>query len=165
MIPRAFEYERPATLGAAIAALQRLGDAGKLIAGGHSLLPMMKLRLATPEVLVDLGDITELRGIQERDGRLRIGSLTTHATLEHDKDVARLVPLLPRVAELIADPTVRNWGTLGGSLAHADPSADWPAAMLALGASIEIVGDKGRRLVAAQAYFKGLFDVDLRTDQ
>jgi aerobic carbon-monoxide dehydrogenase medium subunit len=162
MIPSAFDYLRPASLSEALAALATHGDAARAMAGGHSLLPMMKLRMASPELLVDINELAELHGIRVSAGEVVIGAATTHAALEHDASVARALPLLSSVAHQIADPTVRNRGTLGGSLAHADPSADWPAAMLALDAVIDIASAAGSRSVAARDFFSGLFETALQ---
>ena len=162
MIPNAFDYVRPTTLQAAIAALAQHGDAARPMAGGHSLLPMMKLRLAGPEVLIDINELSELHGISIGADEVTIGAATTHATLEHHPALAEALPLIPRVAQQIADPAVRNRGTLGGSLAHADPSADWPAAMLALDARIDVAGAAGSRSIAAADFFEGLFATALR---
>jgi carbon-monoxide dehydrogenase medium subunit len=126
---------------------------------------MMKLRLAAPATLIDIAGLAELRGIDVGAEEVVIGAATTHAELEHDAEVAKALPLIPAVAHLIADPTVRNHGTLGGSLAHADPSADWPAAMLALDATLDVIGPQGSRSIAANAFFKGLFETDLRLDE
>ncbi len=150
MIPNAFDYLRPASLQAAIAALAQHGDAARPVAGGHSLLPMMKLRLAGPELLIDINELRELHGVAIGADEATIGAATTHATLEHHPALAEALPLIPLVAHQIADPTVRNRGTLGGSLAHADPSADWPAAMLALDARIDVAGAAGSRSIAAE---------------
>lgn len=162
MIPAAFDYTRVGSLASAIALMQGHAGNAKLLAGGHSLLPLMKLRLASPALLIDIGDVPELQDVVIRDGEAIIGAGVRHATLEHDSALAVAVPLLPLVAKTIADPAVRNRGTLGGSLAHADPSADWPAAMLALNASLEIVGPAGTRNLSADKFFKGLFQTDLR---
>lgn len=165
MIPSAFEYLRPVSLAEALEQLARAGDGAKLMSGGHSLLPMMKLRLAAPAAVIDIAGLEELRGIRVGADEIVIGAATTHAELEHDADVAKALPLIPAVAHLIADPAVRNRGTLGGSLAHADPSADWPAAMLALDATMDVVGPQGSRSIAANAFFKGLFETDLGPDE
>jgi carbon-monoxide dehydrogenase medium subunit len=162
MIPTAFEYVRPASLSDAIAALAQHADTAKPMAGSHSLMPMMKLRLAGPEVLIDVNELSELHGVSVGKDEVVIGAATTHATLEHHVEVAAALPLIPAVAHQIADPTVRNRGTLGGSLAHADPSADWPAAMLALDAIIDVTGAGGSRSIAARDFFKGLFETALQ---
>lgn len=165
MIPSAFDYHRPASLAEALVRLAEAGEGAKLLSGGHSLLPMMKLRLAAPATLIDIAALPELRGITIGADAVDIGAATTHAEIEHHPGLAAALPLLPRVAGLIADPTVRNRGTLGGSLAHADPSADWPAAMLALDATLDVAGPQGVRSVAAGAFFKGLFETALRPDE
>ena len=161
MISDVFDYERPASLVHAIAALAQHGDVARVIAGGHSLLPMMKLRLAAPEVLIDINALPELQGIEIGADEVLIGAATTHATLEHHAALAAALPLIPLVAHQIADPTVRNRGTLGGSLAHADPSADWPAVMLALGARIDVAGRNGARSIAIEDFFQGMFETAL----
>jgi carbon-monoxide dehydrogenase medium subunit len=162
MIPNSFDYVRATSLQGAIAALAQHGDAARPMAGGHSLLPMMKLRLAGPELLIDINALSELHGIAIGADEVTIGAATTHATLEHHAALAEVLPLIPLVAQQIADPTVRNRGTLGGSLAHADPSADWPAAMLALDARIDVTGAAGSRSIAAADFFEGLFATALR---
>jgi len=165
MIPSAFEYTRPSSLSDALAQLVQGGDGAKLMSGGHSLLPMMKLRLAAPGTLIDIAELPELQGIIIGASEVVIGAATTHAQLEHHAELAKALPLLPSIAGLIADPTVRNRGTIGGSLAHADPSADWPAAMLALDATIEVIGPQGERSIPAASFFKGLFETALRPDE
>ena len=165
MIPRAFEYVRPSSLSEAIALLAQGGEGAKLLSGGHSLLPMMKLRLADPSTLIDVSELTDLRGITIGTNEIVVGAATTHAELEHHAELASVAPMFAVVGHQIADPTVRNRGTIGGSLAHADPSADWPAAMLALDATIDIVGANGPRSIAADSFFKGLFETDLASDE
>jgi carbon-monoxide dehydrogenase medium subunit len=153
MIPVAFDYVRPSTLDEAIGLLAKHGDDAKLLAGGHSLIPAMKLRLSQPGVVVDIGRIGSLRSISERDGKIEIGALTTHYAIESSELLTRLCPLLPEVAGKIGDVQVRNKGTVGGSCVHADPAADWPAAMLALNAEFEISGPGGNRTVQAEHFF------------
>jgi aerobic carbon-monoxide dehydrogenase medium subunit len=153
MIPAAFDYVRPATLDEALGLLAKHGDDAKVLAGGHSLIPAMKLRLSQPRVLVDIGRIGDLRSISERDGKIAIGALTTHYDIESSDLLARSCPLLPEVAGKIGDVQVRNKGTIGGSCVHADPAADWPAAMLALDAEFEIAGSGRSRTVSAQDFF------------
>lgn len=165
MIPNEFRYHRPDSLVTAIGLLQALGDGTKLLAGGHSLLPSMKLRLATPQTLIDINHLAELRGIAVRGDEVVIGATTTHAAIEHSPILAEYAPLLPRVAAQIADPTVRNRGTLGGSLANGDPSADWPAAMICADATFDLAGSQGRRSVRAEQFFKGLFETALAADE
>ncbi|HEX7913719.1 MAG TPA: xanthine dehydrogenase family protein subunit M [Paraburkholderia sp.] len=165
MIPRAFEYVRPDSLSEAIRLLVGGGEEAKLLSGGHSLLPMMKLRLASPGTLIDVSELADLRGITIDANEVVIGAATTHAELEHHVELNRVLPMFATVGHQIADPTVRNRGTLGGSLAHADPSADWPAAMLALEAKLDVIGAKGARSIAADSFFKGLFETDLEPDE
>jgi carbon-monoxide dehydrogenase medium subunit len=153
MIPVAFDYVRPATLDEALGLLARHGDEAKVLAGGHSLIPAMKLRLSQPKVVVDIGRIGNLRSISERDGKIAIGALSTHYDIESSALLARSCPLLPEVAGKIGDVQVRNKGTIGGSCVHADPAGDWPAAMLALDAEFEIVGPGGSRTVSAKDFF------------
>ena len=153
MIPAAFDYVRPATLDEALGLLARHGEEAKVLAGGHSLIPAMKLRLSQPRVVVDIGRIGDLRSISERDGKIAIGALTTHYDIESSAFLARSCPLLPELAGKIGDVQVRNKGTIGGSCVHADPAGDWPAAMLALDAEFEIAGPGGSRTVSAQDFF------------
>ncbi|HTX12957.1 MAG TPA: xanthine dehydrogenase family protein subunit M [Solirubrobacteraceae bacterium] len=151
MIPAEFDYTAPETLEDAITALSDGGEDAKLLAGGHSLLPLMKLRLATPSLLVDLRKVPGLHGIQREDGSWRIGALTPHAELEHTPDLG----VVSVVAGTIADPQVRNRGTIGGSLAHGDPASDLPAAMLITEASVTLQGAGGQqRTVAAADFFR-----------
>jgi aerobic carbon-monoxide dehydrogenase medium subunit len=151
MIPAEFDYTAPETLEDAIKALSDGGEDAKLLAGGHSLLPLMKLRLATPSLLVDLRKVPGLHGIQREDGNWRIGALTAHAELEHTPDLG----VVSLVAGTIADPQVRNRGTIGGSLAHGDPASDLPAVMLITEASVTLQGAGGQqRTVAAADFFR-----------
>jgi len=164
MIPVAFDYRRAASVDDAVKLLA--GSAGaKLIAGGHSLVPLMKLRLSEPTVLIDIGRIPALAGIREAGGAIEIGACTTHYQVSSSALVRERCPLLAEAAGSIGDSQVRNRGTLGGSLAHADPSADYPAAMLALDATVLVQGPKGARQVAARDFFQGVFTVDLAPDE
>ena len=158
MIPAAFEYFAPQSVKEALGLLEKHGDNAKLLAGGHSLLPIMKLRLAQPKVIVDLGRITGLDGIKADGQKIAIGALVTHDAIENNAVLKEKCPLLPETAAVIGDMQVRNRGTIGGSLAHADPAADYPAAMLALDAEVVAVGSKGTRTIAG-----GQFFVDLLT--
>lgn len=157
MIPTAFDYHAPRSVGEAISLLSSLGDDAKLLAGGHSLLPMMKLRFAQPGNLIDLGKITELRGISQVGNEIRIGAMTTEHELLNSKLLAEKVPLLVEGASLIADPQVRYKGTIGGDISHGDPGNDHPALMLALDASFVLQGAKGERVVKADGYFLGMY--------
>jgi len=152
MIPAQFDYHRPATLDEAVRLLAQSEDS-KVLAGGHSLLPAMKLRLAQPKTIVDLGRIADLRYIREQNGRVAIGAMTTHFEIETSALLLNKCPLLPELAPHIGDVQVRNKGTFGGSLVHADPAADWPAAVLALEAEFEIAGPNGHRTIRAADFF------------
>ncbi len=152
MIPSQFDYHRPTTLDEALRLLSQSEDA-KVLAGGHSLLPAMKLRLAQPKTIVDVGRIADLRYIREQNGLIAIGAMTTHFEIESSALLQDKCPLLPELALHIGDVQVRNKGTFGGSLVHADPAADWPAAVLALNAEFEIAGPNGRRTVKAADFF------------
>jgi carbon-monoxide dehydrogenase medium subunit len=165
MISGSFEYFAPTALDEALSLLQEHGDDAKVLAGGHSLIPTMKLRLAEPAVIIDIGRIGGLKGISESGGKLVIGALTTHHELESSDLVQQKVPLLAQTAAEIGDVQVRNKGTIGGSLAHADPAADWPAAILALDADIQIAGPNGERTVKATDFFQGLYETDLGDDE
>ncbi len=149
MYPAAFEYHDPATVKDALALLKQHGDRAKLLAGGHSLIPLMKLRLASPAVIIDLGRVAELAGIREESGALVIGAMTTHHAIEASPLVRAKVPLVAEVAASIGDIQVRNRGTIGGSVAHADPAADWPAALLALAADVQAIGSRPRTMPAS----------------
>ena len=165
MIPGSFEYFAPTALDEALSLLQEHGDDAKVLAGGHSLIPTMKLRLAEPAVIIDIGGIGSLKGISESGGNLVIGALTTHHELESSDLVQQKVPLLAATAAEIGDVQVRNKGTIGGSLAHADPAADWPATILALDADLQITGPNGERTVKATDFFQGLYETDLGDDE
>jgi len=165
MIPAAFEYHTPSTIGEATALLAKLGDDAKVLSGGQSLIPLMKLRLASPAHLVDINGIPGLSGIREADGFLRIGALTRESELEESEVVRSRYPLLHYTSKVIADPLVRNLATVGGNLAHGDPANDHPATMLALGAEIVAVGPKGERRVPIASFFTGPFATSLRPDE
>jgi carbon-monoxide dehydrogenase medium subunit len=164
MNPSAFTYQRAASVQDALALLARSADA-KLLAGGHSLLPLMKLRLAAPGTIVDLSGVRELRGIRRDGDGFVIGAMTTHREIERSRELAAACPLLPEAAAQIGDPLVRNRGTIGGSLAHADPAADFPACVLALGATLDVEGPNGGRSIAADDFFTGLFATALAPDE
>jgi len=157
MIPAAFDYVRAEFLAQAIDLLQSDPDATKLVAGGHTLIPALKLRLATPALLIDIRGLKELKGIRIDDKGIRIGALATHAELLASDPLHEASPLFRQAANLIADPQVRNRGTIGGSLANADPAADWPAVVIALGAELEIAHAGGYRRVAARDFFVDIF--------
>lgn len=157
MIPPAFDYHAPRSIGEAIALLSSLGDEAKLLAGGHSLLPMMKLRFAQPGALIDINRIPELRGIREEGGLIRIGAMTTESELIASPLLQQKLPLLPEAALLIADPQVRNRGTIGGDIAHGDPGNDHPAIAMALDATFVLQGPQGERRVLAVDFFLGTY--------
>lgn len=165
MIPASFDYLTPTTLGEAVEALVSHGEDARVIAGGHSLLPMMKLRLARPGVLVDLSKIPDLRGIQQEHGQITIGALTTHYEIESSDLLKDKCPLLPQTARVIGDAQVRNRGTIGGSLAHADPAADIPASILALGGELRVRGLDSDRWIRAEDFFLGLMTTALKPDE
>ena len=165
MIPTTFDYVRATSIDDALAKLKAAGGNAKLLAGGHSLVPLMKLRLSEPKALVDIARIPGLSGIREKDGRIEIGAGTTHAEVAASTLLREKCPVVANAAAEIGDPQVRNRGTLGGSLAHADPSADYPPVMLAVDADIHIKGQSGWRVVKASDFFLNLFTVDLAPDE
>jgi carbon-monoxide dehydrogenase medium subunit len=165
MIPPSFDYHAPQTLGEAVDLLGRHGDEAKVLSGGQSLLPMLKLRLAQPGHLVDIGRIPGLEYVEEKDGVLAIGGRTREAALERSEIVRSRYPLLADTAAVIADPIVRNLATVGGNLAHGDPANDHPAAMIALGARVVATGRKGQREIAIDDLFTGLFATALAADE
>jgi len=165
VIPAAFEYYAPGSIGEAVSLLARLGGESKLLAGGHSLLPMMKLRFAQPAHLIDLNRIADLRGIREERGELVIGAMTTEAELIASSFVRNKVPLLAEGAGSIADPQVRYRGTIGGDISHGDPGNDHPALMLALDASFVLTGPRGQRTLKSDGYFLGLYETQLAADE
>ena len=165
MYPAQFEYHKASTVKEALDLLGKYKDEAKLLAGGHSLLPAMKLRLAQPKHLIDIGKVSGLSGVKEDGGTLVIGAMTTHYAIESSALLKSKCPLLPEVAGHIGDPMVRNMGTIGGSLAHADPAADWPAAAIALNADLVAEGPKGKRTIKADDFFKGLLTTALADDE
>jgi aerobic carbon-monoxide dehydrogenase medium subunit len=165
LISSAFEYQRATSIDDAVAKLQAANGSGKLIAGGHSLVPLMKLRLSEPQVLIDIARIPGLSGIREASGGLEIGAGTVHSDIASSPLVREQCPALADAAAAIGDPQVRNRGTIGGSLAHADPTADYPAVMLAVDADLQISGARGTRTVRANGFFQDLFTVDLAPDE
>jgi carbon-monoxide dehydrogenase medium subunit len=165
VIPAKFKYARADSLDEAIALLAEHGDDAKLLAGGHSLLPLMKLRLATPAVLVDVGNLRDLSYIRDGGDHIAIGGLTRHHDLEHSDLLAERVPLLREAASHVGDPQVRHRGTLGGSLAHGDPASDLPAVVLALGGTIVARGPSGERTIAADDFFAGFLETALAPDE
>jgi len=165
MIPPSFQYHAPGSVDDAVALLNELGDEAKILAGGHSLLPMMKLRFAEPEHLVDINNIESLKGIREENGEIVIGAMTSETALINSALLQEKCPLLPEAAGMIADPQVRNRGTIGGDIAHGDPGNDHPALMMALDASFTLVGPNGSRQVAANDFYLGTFYTVLAADE
>ncbi|HEY2006754.1 MAG TPA: xanthine dehydrogenase family protein subunit M [Solirubrobacteraceae bacterium] len=161
MIPAAFDYRAPETLEEVIRELQENGDEAKLLAGGHSLIPLMKLRLAAPTLLVDIRKLPGLHGVERQNGHWRVGALTPHAVLENSAEVG----LVSTVAGTIADPQVRHRGTIGGSLAHGDPASDLPAAMLVTDAEVTLQGPSGQRTVAAADLFKDYLETEVGPEE
>ncbi len=159
MIPATFDYQKARTVDEAIAAL---AGESNILAGGHSLLPAMKLRMSRPSKLVDITGLPALKGIREEDGEIVIGAAVTHAEIGNDKLVKNKLPFFAQAASVIGDLQVRNHGTIGGSLAHADPAADWPALVLAADGAIEVQGNDGKRRIKATDFFTGLFSTALR---
>ena len=165
MIPAAFEYHAPTSIIEASALLARLGEDAKILSGGQSLIPLMKLRLANPHHLVDINGIPGLSFIREADGFLRIGALTRESDLEESELIRTRYPLIHDTSQVIADPVVRNLATIGGNLAHADPANDHPAAMLAAGAEIVAAGRGGERRLPIESFFTGPFATALKADE
>jgi len=165
MIPASFDYYRPASVDEALGLLSEHAGA-KLLAGGHSLLPMMKLRLAQPPALIDVGRLADLKGIRRVRGSVHVGALTTHAELASSQELKAHCPLIPEAAAKIGDPAVRNRGTIGGNIAHADPASDLPGVLVAAGATVVVGGRNGKeRSVAAKDFFKGLLETDVRESE
>ena len=165
MIPRSFEYSAPGTLTEAVALLQKLGPDAKILSGGQSLIPMMKLRLASPPHIIDINRIPDLDYIAEKEGVLLIGALVRESDLERSELVRSRFPILVDTTSVIADPLVRNQATVCGNLAHGDPANDHPATMLALGASVVAVGPRGEREIPVEKFFPGLFTTLLESGE
>jgi carbon-monoxide dehydrogenase medium subunit len=165
VIPTPFDYSRATSVDDALAKLRAANGDAKLIAGGHSLIPAMKFRLSAPATLIDIGRIPELSGIRVKSDAIEIGAGTVHHEVASSALLRKECPVLAEAAGTIGDPQVRNRGTMGGSLAHADPAADYPAAILALDADINVKGPKGARVIKARDFFRGLFTVDLAADE
>jgi carbon-monoxide dehydrogenase medium subunit len=161
----AFSYARATSVSDALELLRAHGDRAKVLSGGQSLMPAMNLRLISPELIVDIGELTELRGIAVTGPGVRIGALTRHVDLARSPDIAAHAPLLAEAIAYVAHPAIRNRGTLGGSLAHADPASELPACMLALNATIIIRGQAGERRVAAQDFFTGIYETTLSPEE
>ena len=165
MIPAAFDYKRASSAAEAISLVGQYGDEAKFLAGGHSLIPLMKLRLAQPSMLIDIGRITDLSYIKDAGDHIAIGALTRHMDVETSELVKKHIPLLARAAGHVGDAKVRHRGTIGGSLAHADSASDLPAPTLALGATYVAQGPNGERTIAAKDFYKGFLESALAADE
>ena len=165
MIPAPFDYKRASSAAEAISLISEYGDDAKFLAGGHSLLPLMKLRLASPAVLIDIARITDLSYIKDAGDHIAIGALTRHHDVEYSSVLKQHAPLLAHAAGFVGDPQVRHRGTIGGSIAHADPASDLPATTLALGATYVVQGPNGTREIAASNFYKGFLESDLAADE
>lgn len=160
-----FEYHAPTTLQEALALLTQYGGEAKILAGGHSLIPIMNLRLAQPQALIDIGRIPGLSGIREENGSVVIGAMTTHFMVESSALLKQKVPILPETAAVIGDVQVRNRGTIGGSIAHADPAGDFPATAVALDLQLKVVGPRGERTIKARDFFVEILTTALQADE
>ena len=165
MIPASFDYKRAGSAEEAISLIAQAGDEAKFLAGGHSLLPMMKLRLATPSVLIDIGRVSDLSYVKDAGAHIAIGALTRHTEVENSSVLKQHVPLLAHAASHVGDPQVRHRGTIGGSIAHADAASDLPATTLALGATYVVQGPKGRRNIAAKDFYTGFLENAMSADE
>lgn len=165
MIPSPFDYVKVRSVDEALSALAEHGEDAKLLAGGHSLLPIMKLRLAVPSVLIDIGGIADLSYVRVEGGEVAIGACTRHHELEHDEVARAEVPILPHVAGRVGDPQVRHRGTIGGTTAHSDPASDLPTALLALGGTVILQGPGGRREVPVTEFWTGFFETAMSPDE
>ena len=165
MIPPAFEYLNPNQLSEAISLLQKHGEDAKILAGGHSLIPAMKLRFASPKYLIDIGGIEGMDYLREEGGQLRIGAMTRESSLEESELISKKYPLLLDTVKMIADPQVRNMATVGGNLAHGDPANDHPATMIALRASVAVEGPNGRREIGIDDFFPDFFTTALEDNE
>jgi carbon-monoxide dehydrogenase medium subunit len=165
VIPAPFEYLRPTSVEQALALLRTYGEEARLLAGGHSLIPLLKMRLATPRYLIDIGRLRDLAYVRAEGDTICIGALTTHTEVEHSELLRAQLPLLASAAASIGDVQVRNCGTIGGSLAHAHPAADFPASLLALDAALVLEGPAGRRVVRATEFFVGMFTTALTAEE
>ncbi|MBO0731913.1 MAG: xanthine dehydrogenase family protein subunit M, partial [Acidimicrobiaceae bacterium] len=165
MIPAAFEYQRASSVDEAVRLLADAGEDAKLLAGGHSLLPLMKLRLAAPTVLIDIGRLRDLSYVREDGDQVRIGALTRHRDVETSDVLAQHVPIVAHATHQVGDPQVRHRGTIGGSIAHGDPASDLPAVCLALGATFTAVGPRGERKIPAADFFRGFLETALAPDE
>jgi carbon-monoxide dehydrogenase medium subunit len=165
MFPAAFDYRAPASLAEAVEILHERGDDAKVMAGGQSLIPLLKLRFAQPALVVDIGRLPSMSGIRRKDGQITLGALTRHVDVERSTELMAVCAILPEAAHYISDPLVRNRGTVGGSICHADPSGDWGSVMLALGADFVAHSKSGERVIHAADFFQGPFTTALKADE
>jgi carbon-monoxide dehydrogenase medium subunit len=165
MIPAAFDYARPSSVEETVSLLAEHGDEAKVLAGGHSLLPLMKLRLATPSLVVDVGSLPNLNYVRVEGDEVAIGALSRYCDLKRSPVLAEAAPIVAHVAGLVGDPQVRHRGTIGGSVAHGDPASDLPAVLLALGGSVKVVGPEGERTIPASELFEGFLETAVRPDE
>ena len=165
MFPAAFDYRAPVTLDEALGLLAQRGDDAKVMAGGQSLIPLLRLRFAQPALVIDIGRLPSMAEIKRDDGHVRIGALVRHVDVERSKELAKLLPLMVEAVHWIADPLVRNRGTVVGSVCHADPQGDWGSVMLALNAEVVAQSAKGERVIAIDGFFEGPFTTTLRPDE
>ena len=165
MFPAAFDYKAPASLDEALGILAERGDEAKVMAGGQSLIPLLKLRFASPALIVDIGRLPGLSGVTSDGDTIKVGALTRHVEIERSAEIRGLCPILAATAPQISDPLVRNLGTIGGSISHADPSGDWGSVMLALNAKFVVRSSKGERTIAAAEFFQGPFTTALAADE
>ena len=165
MFPAAFDYRAPGTLDEALGLLAQRGDDAKVMAGGQSLIPLLRLRFAQPALVIDIGRLPSMAEIKRDDGHVLIGALVRHVDVERSKELAKLLPLMVEAVHWIADPLVRNRGTVVGSVCHADPQGDWGSVMLALNAEVDAQSAKGERVIAIDGFFEGPFTTTLRPDE
>jgi carbon-monoxide dehydrogenase medium subunit len=165
MYPKQFEYLAPRTVQEAVSLLSRYGEDARVLAGGQSLLPLMKLRMSSPQVLIDINGVAGLSGIREQDGMLVFGALTRHAEIEESALVKARLPIMHDAASVIGDVQVRNWGTIGGALTHADPAGDWSPTLLAVNGSVKCVGPRGERTIAVEELEVGAYTTSLAPDE
>jgi aerobic carbon-monoxide dehydrogenase medium subunit len=165
MFPAAFDYRAPTSLEETLSLLKKHGEEAKVMAGGQSLIPLLKLRFARPELVIDIGRLPALNTVTRQDGHLVIGALVRHVDIERSKELAAEAPMLPEAAHWIADPLVRNRGTLAGSICHADPAGDWGSVMLAFGADVVARSQAGERVIHSDGFFKGPFETALKPDE
>lgn len=165
MLPAAFDYRAPTTLAEALGVLKERGDDAKVMAGGQSLIPLLKLRFAQPALVLDIGRLPEMNRVARRDGHVSIGALVRHVDIEHDREIAKTFPIMAEAVHWIADPLVRNRGTVVGSVCHADPAGDWGSVMLALGAELVARSDSGERVIPVAGFFQDPYMTTLKSNE